>query len=255
MTRDMPRSARPDQSAGVLRLAAWAHIDGQLLQAGKPVEQALVNVTPLRPRLGDFCSVEDQLYVKTDEGGRFVFDRVRPGKSVLWVHSWKKAPVASSEFVPLDLTSGQRLTRNLGAGGAVVRGRVSIKGDNGIEVRHSRILLVRKTPGIDPPDEIAGTKFNWADGWNDAWEDSPQGKFYLQTLHHYLVEPEPDGTYLVSGVPAGEYCLAVRAYRRGAADKGVFLDARVVNFQVTAADAAKGTLDLETVEVDAGAVP
>ena len=76
-----------------------------LLQAGKPVEPALVNVTPLRPRLGDFCSVEDQLYVKTDEGGRFVFDRVRPGKSVLWVHSWKKAPVASCEFVPLDLTS------------------------------------------------------------------------------------------------------------------------------------------------------
>ena len=117
-----------------------------------------------------------------------------------------------------------------------------LKGDkiDDVDIAHASVWLVRKAAGFDPPEEIADKNFDWREGWNDAWNSSPAGYAFLETLHHFSVELAPDGTLLVSGVPTGEYCLAIKVYRHQEGEKYVPSATRVVRFQVTAADVAQG---------------
>ena len=72
---------RPHQSPGEVKLKKWAQVGGRLLQAGIPVANARVYLTPIRPRFGDWPSIDDGLATESDQNGDFVFARVPPVKS------------------------------------------------------------------------------------------------------------------------------------------------------------------------------
>ncbi len=70
----------PNQQPGDLMLKDWAHIEGRLLQAGQPVPGVWVSFRPLRLMGGVSPHIQDQISVKTDGAGKFLFPRVPPLK-------------------------------------------------------------------------------------------------------------------------------------------------------------------------------
>src|SRR5262249_36648344 len=87
------------------------------------------------------------------------------------------------------------------------------------------------------------------DGWNDAWTTTPEGLAYLQTRPNYLVILDKDGRLQVSGVPAGDYDLALRLYEPPGDGCLVSpVGSRSVRFPV-GEEAARGA------EVDLGDIP
>ena len=76
----------------------------------------------------------------------------------------------------------------------------------------SLTYLVAKRPGINPPTSLASKEFDWRKGWSDSWSRSQEGQAYLNTLHHWFVKPDPDGKFRISGVPPGDYTLAINLY-------------------------------------------
>ena len=123
----------------------------------------------------------------------------------------------------------------------------------GLDCNYSLNYLVRRAAGITPPPEIGRLGFDVRSGWRDSWSDSNEGLAYLSTLRYWFVKLAPDGAFRISGVPPGEYDLAVRVYAK---PSGCLVDplAHVVApVTVTAADAARGRLELP--EISANVVP
>jgi thiol-disulfide isomerase/thioredoxin len=171
---------------------------------------------------------------------------------------WREWPITSSRSVPLDLQPGQHVEVDLGGQGTTVTGRVVPAGDAAttLDLHKSLNWLVRRAPGIELPAELRSLSFDARRGWSHVWTSSQEGQAYLQTLDQYFVVLDKDGRFRVSGVPAGDYDLAIRLYEPPG--EGCLVSpvgSRVVRFQVTE-DAARGTsLDLGTIEVKAALGP
>jgi beta-lactamase regulating signal transducer with metallopeptidase domain/thiol-disulfide isomerase/thioredoxin/protocatechuate 3,4-dioxygenase beta subunit len=253
---------RPDQVPGDLTLKKWTRVEGRLLQAGKPVADADVRLWLMdSSRFGDLPYIRNHQYAKTDVAGRFVFARVPPVKCTVAAElgPWRDYPITSSQHVPLDLQPGQQVTLNLGGEGAQVTGRVKLKGEHAtdFDLNWSLNHLLRKTPGIEPPEEIRGFGFDWRRGWSDAWTETMEGQAYLSTLHHDFVKLNRDGTFSINGVPAGDYELALKIYEHED-PKACLVNpvaTNVVKFRVTESDVSKNALDLGSIEVDAALGP
>src|SRR5262245_51299261 len=151
---------------------------------------------------------------------------------------WQDEGFRSGPAVPLNLKPGERVDLELGSGGATLTGKVKLTGKlpEGLDCTYSLNYLVRREPGITPPPEVAATGFDARNGWRDAWHQSSEGLAYLSTLQRWFVKLAPDGSFRVSGVPPGEYDLAVAVYAK---PSGCLIDPlarRVVRVTVTAAD-------------------
>ena len=99
--------------------------------------------------------------------------------------------------MPLDLQPGQSVELDLGGAGAVVTGKVALKGNvpADLDCNYSLSYLIRREPGITPPPEIAKLGFDVKRGWRDAWSDSREGLAYLSTLPYWFVKLAPDGAF------------------------------------------------------------
>jgi peroxiredoxin len=253
-------SGQPDEQPDDVRLQPWARVEGRLLQAGQPVPKAEVTLRPLRPRFYPLPRVDETFRQTTDDSGRFMFDRVPPGKCQLMARLsvWDEYPITSSQAVPLDLQPGQQVTVDLGGHGAEVTGRVVLSGDvrRQIDLKYSLNYLLRKTAGVEPPPELAAKGFDWRRGWSDAWTSTEEGLAYLETRPHYFVKLNRDGTFVVSGVPAGQYELALRIYEPPTAGCLVSpVGSRVIPFEVTERDEQAGRLSLGDLPVEASLGP
>jgi hypothetical protein len=247
----------PDGQPGELKLKDWARVEGRLFQAGQPVPSAQVNFEPLRVSLpGVSPQIQDRFGVMTDRAGRFVFPRVPPAKSSVMalLSVWYESPITSSRSVPLDLRPGERVEVDLGGQGASVQGRVVLTGEGAPTMDRlpmSLNRLLRKSSGIDPPAELKPLGFDARGGWKDAWNSTPEGLAYIETLDHYYVKLDRDGRFLISGVPAGDYDLAIKLYGPLKDGKLNPIGSRVVGVRVTENAAREGALDLGDIEVKA----
>jgi thiol-disulfide isomerase/thioredoxin len=172
---------------------------------------------------------------------------------------WQDYKITSAESVPLDLQPGQRVSIDLGSDGGDVTGKVALKGmaANDFDFNYSLNYLLRKSPGIDPPPELRSDALDWRRGWSDAWRDTSEGGAYLNTLHHYFVKLNHDGTFRVCGVPPGDYDLALRIYERPK-DGGCLvipIGSRVVPFRVPQQPDKAKPFDLGTLEIQAAVGP
>jgi beta-lactamase regulating signal transducer with metallopeptidase domain/thiol-disulfide isomerase/thioredoxin/protocatechuate 3,4-dioxygenase beta subunit len=246
-------SHKPDEQPGELVLRAWASVEGRLVQAGRPVPGVWVTFGPSRVLGGGSPHIQDNTSVKTDRDGRFEFPRVPPVISSVRAHVsvWRDSPLSSGQSIPLDLQPGQRYQVELGGQGTQVKGRVVLSGDAApkIDIHKSLNWLLRRSSGVEPPPELRSLGLAGRDGWNDAWTTTPEGLAYLQTRPNYLVILDKDGRFQVSGVPAGDYDLALRLYEPPSGGCLVSpVGSRIVRFHV-GEEAARGA------EVDLGDIP
>jgi RNA polymerase sigma factor (sigma-70 family) len=243
--------------AGILRLRPWAAIRGQFRDGGQPVRGATLFLNPIRLDTLDRPRISMvRMQTVTGLDGRFKFPRVPPIPVSVHVHlgPWEDESFRSGPSVPLDLQPGQRAELDLGSGGAVVTGRVRLTGKvpADLDCTYSLNYLVRREPGITPP-AIARLGFDVRNGYRDTWGKTLEGQAYVSTLRCWFVKLAPDGAFRISGVPPGEYDLALEVYAKPAGCLVDPLARKVVRVTVTAADAARGELALP--EITAPVVP
>ena len=240
---------------GSLRLQPWASVSGHFYDNGKPVEKATILLFSLSPRKLDEPKLDGTMQVRTDETGRFEFTRVPPGPVQVRVHlgPWRDADYRSGPSVPLDLKPGEHVELNeMGKGGTIVEGKVKLTGSvpKDIECNYSLNYLVRREKGIESPVSIDRKKFDICRyGWQGSWMKAPEGDDYLRTLRYWFVKLKPDGSFRVSGVPAGEYDLVMQIYEK---PEGCLVEPvaeRVLPITITEEDIKRGTLTLPDVKV------
>jgi uncharacterized GH25 family protein/thiol-disulfide isomerase/thioredoxin len=245
--------------AGTLKLRPWGSVRGMFSDGGKPVRGATVFLQPIRLEGLDRPRLEASLQVVTDTAGRFEFPRVPPGPVSVQVHlgPWADEGFRSGPNKPLDLKPGERAELDLGAGGAVLTGKVKLSGKvpADLDCTYSLNYLVRREPGIAPPPDVAAAGFDARKGWRDAWHESREGLAYLKTLQNWFVKLVPDGTFRVSGVPAGEYDLSIAVYAKPSGCLVDPLARRVVRVRVTEADAARGELKMPEFTAEVEPIP
>lgn len=245
----------PDEQPGELQLRPWARVEGRLMHGAAPVPGQRVTLRPLHPRFFPQPWINETFWQTTDQNGRFVFERVPPVKCALsgYLTVWDEFPFTSSESVSLDLQPGENRTIDLNGEGAEVTGRVVLSGRTRreIDLNYSLNYLVALRDGIEPPPAVAEKGFDWRNGWSDAWTSSPEGLSYLATLHQYFVKLNRDGTFHISGVPPGEYELALKIYEPP--DGGCLVEpvaTQQIRFAVTDEHVTTG-LDLGELKVEA----
>jgi Carboxypeptidase regulatory-like domain len=204
--------------AGTLRLRPWASIRGQFQESGHSISGARVCAGPIRGDPVSGPSIDERFWATTDAQGQFSFEHVPPGPTqvMVFLGPWREEGFRSGPSVPLDLQPGEHVELRLGGPGATLTGKVSLKGNvpRDLDCTYSINYLVRREPGIRPPETIARTGFDARNGWRPTWAKSREGTAYLSTLRYWFVKLSPQGTFLVSGVPPGDYDLAVAVYAK-----------------------------------------
>jgi len=246
----------PNQQPGDLRLKAWAKVEGRLLKAGQPVPSVSIFLSRMRLTIpGVSPHIQDDFSVQTERDGRFVFPRVPPLKSrVNALHSvWRDSPLTSSRSVPLDLQPGQRVEVDLPGQGTSVKGKIVVTGEGAskIDLHKSLNWLVRKAPGIEPTPEFRSLGFDVRNGWNDVWNDSTEGRAYLQSLDNYFVTLDQNGRFDIDGVSPGDYDLAIRLYE--SPKDGCLVNA--IGRRVISLTVKEDAIDLGNIEVKAVSGP
>jgi len=245
---------QPDEQPGELALRAWARVEGRLVSAGRPIPSAWIAFAPVRILNEVLPHIQDDFQVKTDRDGRFVFPRVPPVKGHVWapISVWGEWPIRSSQSIPLDLQPGETARVELGGKGTLVTGRVMLSGDAAakIDLHKSLNWLLRRAPGIELPPEVRAPGLSARDGWNNAWMSTHEGRALINTFHNYFVMLDPDGRFQISGVPAGDYDLALRLYEPPGDGCLVSpVGGRVIRVQVTEEAARQATFDLGEIPV------
>jgi thiol-disulfide isomerase/thioredoxin len=246
----------PDQQPGDLALRAWARLEGRLLDAGRPIPSVWVHFAPLRIPSDGSPRIQDRISVETDHDGRFTFHRIPPVKSrvIARISAVNETPIHSSRSIPLDPQPGQRIELDLGGAGGAVKGQVVLTGEatSKIDGGWSVTYLIRRERGIEPPAEIRSLGFDARRGWNPIWDGTVEGIAYLETLHVDFITLDQNGRFRVSGVPAGDYDLAIAFYRPHV--EGCLVDSagsRIVRVQVSEESGRTGVIDLGRIEVKA----
>jgi hypothetical protein len=148
--------------------------------------------------------------------------------------------------VPLNLQPGQKVDLKLGQPEATVNGKVKLTGKvpSDLDCTYSLNYLVSRTPGIEPPPSIVNMGFDIRKGWQSTWLKTKEGQTYLSTLQHWFVKLSPEGEFRISGVPPGEYDLAIEIYAKPSGCLVDPLARKVVRVNVTEADVTRGELTL-----------
>jgi uncharacterized GH25 family protein/thiol-disulfide isomerase/thioredoxin len=245
--------------AGMLRLQPWASVRGRFRDGGRPVPGATIFLDPVRCDGLDRPRMDLRLQTVTGPDGSFDFPRVAPIPVSVWVDlgPWKEEGFRSGPRVPLDLKPGQRAELEFGGAGTVVNGKVRLTGKlpANLDCSFSLNYLVRREPGIPLPADLAGLGFDDRKGWNENWTKSAEGRAYLRSIQHWFMKLAADGSFRASGVPAGDYELAIAIYGKPTGCLLEPLARRVVRVNVTEEDVKRGELTVQEVDVPVAPVP
>ncbi len=236
-----------------ITLQPWGRIEGILRIGKKPAAgqkaAAWAAVAPFHGRV-DYDAV-------ADSSGRFVFDRVTPGRMTVyrWIddadhHGW-----TASHPISVDVRPGATVKVQVGGTGRPVVGRLAVP--EGVKLAdfflmHGGHLA---TGRIKEPTPDAYPDFNLEQkmAWWDAFKKTPEGRAYLDNSEReYAVLVRPDGTFRIDDVPAGRYTLTLPFEERtagGRGDRRAFARAEVV-VPETPGGRSDEPLDLGAVPLD-----
>lgn len=204
-----------NQLPGQIRIERWAKVTGHVLDSGKPVAKCQVFANPIRLVAPGASRVFSFIGDTTKADGSFVLERVPPVPSAIKTNlSFNVySSLTSAPSIPMRLVPGETVDVTLGGDATEVTGQCVAENQPANFNHHITLnYLVAKRPGIELSTVLRGKGFDWKHGWTDALLGSPEGNAYLDTLQHWLVMPELDGRFRISGVAPGEYDLALNLY-------------------------------------------
>jgi peroxiredoxin len=169
------------------------------------------------------------LYLKAepDEAGNFVFEKVPPGRRLLYVEyrfkerQYGETPL--SHGLPLAVEPGATLDVTLGGAGRKVVGRVKVIGGDVTDVDwrrdvHRLTLILPPEPSLQQPDMSKATT---PDAQQRAWQEFNQrqrefwrtdaGRARELSERNYVLVFDTNGGFRVENVPPGKYMLSITA--------------------------------------------
>jgi peroxiredoxin/uncharacterized GH25 family protein len=227
---------------GELRLRPWARVEGKLLIGARPGTNEAVRLWPAHipyenePR--NFAALQIFLNVKTDDEGRFVFERVPPMHVEVYhepkVRDSRMGTTPMAQTTKLTLRPGETRQVTLGGKGRPVVGRILVEGYEGtINWRSDVYMMESNVPqpegipdllamsrefsgtfsALNTDEEKAAAREEFNRARKAAIEKHKQ--FYATEAgraHHFLKKRyalnfAQDGSFRIEDVPGGRYKL------------------------------------------------
>lgn len=205
---------------GFIMLKPWARVEGQWRIGSRPAAHQELSLwfwhDQALPQAG-----MDVMTAVTDEDGRFVFEKVYPGKFTLY-----------NEI--LWATPGRTLEVVVGGEGRIVKGELVMPVASDVPIRTGLTVVPANVPlpfdRIPKPPGYERMSFDEVRTWLERFSDSPEGKAYLKWLSqtdarsfkHLRVDMDDRSRFHVDNVEPGVYIL------RGEVKSGGFYDGRVM---------------------------
>ena len=248
-----------DEQPGTLVLKPWARLEGQLIQAGKPVPDATILAQPIRQLGAGNPHVQDIFQIKTDADGKFVFAQLPPVPTVVRsiLGPWREAPITSSRSLPIDLQPGKTHQAILGGDGLQVVGKVRLQGDGAdqIQFRYGLNTLLRLDGGVEVPDH-AKNRIEYTSGEQKAWQDRLyEGIEDREGKESFFVKLNDDGSFLINGVQPGEYRFLVKMYEPPTGCLVEPVGYGFLELSLSADEATDNQIDLGTIDVQLNPFP
>ena len=214
-----------------IRLTPWARVEGTFRAGKRVVPDALITLhtDALRSYGPDVPNIYSDYDSTTGPGGRFVFDRVLPGKgwigrNLLLLVGQGAMEVTSSKRVPASYTAGETTEVTLGGDGRAVIGKLAPPADfkgkvlwNFALVSVEIDLAPPKSPS--PPADV-GDDIKRRKAWWEAWQTTEEGKAWQaeyeafnrrrNAVPTFTASVARDGSFRIDDVPPGKYVLSVR---------------------------------------------
>ncbi len=211
---------------GELKLKSWGKVEGSLLLSGKPAKAGesihlSINEDNYDPKA---ARVYFAYQAKTDQDGKFSFDRVPAGKGSASRMVEKSMgqmrmsqPTHSERF---ELDAGKTVAVKLGGKGRPVIGKVNlpedkIKGRN-IFFNQATIHTPYPVNQMELVEKVKGMKPEEQQAFYQKWMETDEGKAYQEKMRKYAesavnftVDIKPDGTFRAEDVPAGKFDLGI----------------------------------------------
>lgn len=179
----------PDWSARIIRLEPWARVEGTYRvgknpRAGAPIE---INNHRMQHFGEDAPNMSNQHLATTGPDGRFVFERVIPGKGrigrqIIFMVDKGATEVTSSRNVAAEFPAGKTVHIDLGGTGRPVVGR------------------------LEPREGFTGKP-----RWNFAWiRAMPAGAADNSDRPYFTVTVDQDGRFRIDDMPPCRYSLDAR---------------------------------------------
>ena len=219
-----------------IRLTPWARVEGTFRVGEQAVPNASITLQAdvLRSYGSDVPNIFTHYESTTGLDGRFVFDRVFPGKS--WIGrsipllvDQGATEVTSSKRVAATFTAGETTKVALGGDGRAAIGKLAPPAEFKKKVLWNFALV---SVGIDltppktppPPDDIrdGGKPYDVKrlKAWFEAWKATEEGKEWqaasaayekrLNAAPFFTASVARDGSFRIDDVPPGKYLLSVR---------------------------------------------
>ncbi|QDT76636.1 Regulatory protein BlaR1 [Gimesia maris] len=223
-----------------IQLTPWARIEGTFSIGKLPaagVELALGLNNGINASRDEGPSIFTQNEIKTDQTGRYVFDRVFPGqtrvgRNITYMVRQGATEATSSIQIPIELKAGETKLLNLGGTGRPVIGKLKPAENHTGNVlwplAHLSAHEYFRPPAGMLPLEASSNDPRGFQAWYTAWQksaDYPAEKViyeqYEEARSKRLDETPRinasiarDGTFRIDDVPPGEYVLSVNFYER-----------------------------------------
>ena len=185
-------------------LAPWGRIEGVLRIGANPAPGQRVSAYLLDRRFPGSVSYDSQ----SDRDGRFVFERVAPGRLTVYRPVRQEEGQTLSNLTHIDVAPGQTVRLQLGGTGRPVVGRLALPA--GVAMNHfvsGFARLQSEPPALPLPAGSAPlTDEQWSSWW-DAFRETPECEDYFYGERQFAVTFGPDGTFRIEDVPAGRYVL------------------------------------------------
>src|SRR5262249_17026846 len=157
--------------------APWGRIEGVLRIGSKPAPGRKVAAWLVDPGIWGRVDYD----TLTDEAGRFVFERVTPGRLSVYryVDDQNHPAWTASHPIHVDVKPGQTVRVEVGGTGRPVVGRLKLP--HGVELAHFVLdhggkLSTR--PASPTPDDYPDWSDEQQSAWWDAFRRTPAGRAY-----------------------------------------------------------------------------
>jgi hypothetical protein len=244
-----------------LRLREWGRVDGALRVGAGPGADQEVHLEPKRPGDGrdGRAHVSFSYQARTDDQGRFVFERVVSGPASVSraIHS---SPQRTwfGPWLPVEVKPGETARVVIGGQGRPVVGRVVLPPGLKTPLSLADVtgsFRLAPPPVPDPKFHDRGMSKDERRAWYEAWSVTEEGKLFLayeKDRQFYAFTVRRDGSFRIDDVVPGTYQLVLQVLDAPAAGRHPLAEAKTtVNVPPIPGGRSDEPLDLQKIELTA----